>query len=118
MLTEYWHRCQLPLLVLENGLVHRDVLVEEDGVQRVHDQNRIEFLRDHIQWMAKAVDDGVEMVGYCTWAAIDIYSTREDFGKRYGFVYIDADHDFKRIKKDSFAWYSKVIASNGADLAD
>ena len=68
--------------------------------------------------MAKAVDDGVEMVGYCTWAAIDLYSTREGFGKRDGFVYIDADHDFKRIKKDSVHWYKKVIASNGADLAD
>lgn len=118
MLMEYWHRYQLPLLVLENGLGHRDVLVEEDGVQRVHDQNRIKFLRDHIQWMDKAVADGVEMVGYCTWVAIDLYSTREGFGKRYGFVYIDADHDFKRIKKDSFYWYGKVIASNGADLAD
>ena len=51
-------------------------------------------------------------------AAIDLYSTREGFGKRYGFVYIDADNGFKRIKKDSFAWYKKVIASNGADLAD
>ena len=33
-------------------------------------------------------------------------------------MYIDADHDFKRIKKDSFYWYAKVIATNGADLAD
>ena len=90
----------------------------EGGVQRVHDQNRIKFLRDHIQWMAKAVNDGVEMVGYCTWAAIDLYSTREGFCKRYGFAYIDADHDFKRIKKDSFDWYTKVIATNGEDLTD
>ncbi|MBQ9316212.1 MAG: family 1 glycosylhydrolase, partial [Atopobiaceae bacterium] len=46
------------------------------------------------------------------------YSTREGFGKRYGIVYIDAAHDFKRITKDSFYWYAKVIATNGADLAD
>ena len=43
---------------------------------------------------------------------------RKGQAKRYGFVYIDADHDFKRIKKDSFYWYKKVIASNGEDLAD
>ena len=115
---EYWHRYQLPILILENGLGHRDVFVEENGKPRVHDQNRIKFLRDHIQWMDKAVADGVEMVGYCTWAAIDLYSTREGFGKRYGFVYIDADNGFRRIKKDSFDWYRKVIASNGEDLED
>lgn len=40
--------------------------------------------------------------------------------KRYGFVYVDKDDEdggtLKRTKKDSFAWYQKVIASNGEDL--
>ena len=36
--------------------------------------------------------------------------------KDYGSVVSRAC--FKRIKKDSFAWYRKVIQSNGADLAD
>ena len=41
--------------------------------------------------------------------------------KRYGFVYVDkyddGTGDLKRIRKDSFYWYKKVIASNGSDLA-
>ena len=40
--------------------------------------------------------------------------------KRYGFIYVDKDNDgngdLHREKKDSFDWYKKVIASNGADL--
>lgn len=64
------------------------------------------------------IGSGIHSDPSVAWAAIDLYSTREGFGKRYGFVYIDADHDFKRIKKDSFYWYKKVIASNGEDLAD
>lgn len=40
--------------------------------------------------------------------------------KRYGFVYVDMDDEgngtLKRVKKDSFAWMKKVIASNGEDL--
>jgi 6-phospho-beta-glucosidase len=40
--------------------------------------------------------------------------------KRYGFIYVDQDDEGKgsleRSKKDSFHWYKKVIASNGADL--
>lgn len=40
--------------------------------------------------------------------------------KRYGFIYVDQDDEgkgsLKRSKKDSFHWYKKVIASNGADL--
>jgi len=40
--------------------------------------------------------------------------------KRYGFIYVDQDDEgkgtLKRLKKDSFWWYQKVIASNGADM--
>jgi len=40
--------------------------------------------------------------------------------KRYGFIYVDQDDEGngtkKRIKKASFDWYKKVIASNGATL--
>lgn len=40
--------------------------------------------------------------------------------KRYGFVYVDMDDtghgSLARSRKDSFAWYKKVIASNGEDL--
>jgi 6-phospho-beta-glucosidase len=41
--------------------------------------------------------------------------------KRYGFIYVDQDDEgngtLKRLKKDSFWWYKKVIASNGADMS-
>ena len=40
--------------------------------------------------------------------------------KRYGMVYVDMDDEgkgsLKRIRKDSFYWYQKVIASDGEDL--
>ncbi|MBW6194783.1 family 1 glycosylhydrolase, partial [Pseudomonas aeruginosa] len=39
----------------------------------------------------------------------------------YGFVYTDMDNEGKgtkkRIKKASFDWYKKVIATNGEDLS-
>ena len=35
--------------------------------------------------------------------------------KRYGFIYVDKDNEgkgtLKRIKKDSYDWYAKVIAT-------
>jgi 6-phospho-beta-glucosidase len=37
--------------------------------------------------------------------------------KRYGVIYVDKDNEgngtLDRRKKDSFAWYQQVIASNG-----
>jgi len=112
-LTDLYHRYQLPILILENGLGHRDVL-EEDG--SINDDYRIDYLAKHIERMKEAVEDGVEIIGYLTWSATDLYSTREGLEKRYGFVHVDKDDNFKRRKKKSFYWYKKVISSNGEDL--
>ena len=114
LLDDYYHRYQLPILILENGIGYRDLL--EDN--QIHDDYRIDYLRKHIQWLKKSIDEGVDVIGYLTWSAIDLYSTRDGFDKRYGFVYVDKDNQYRRIKKDSFYWYKKVIASHGSCLDD
>ena len=84
--------------------------------------NRIAYLRAHIEQLHKAVTENIEMMGYCPWSAVDLISTHEGMVKRYGFIYVDRDEfDLKtldRYRKDSFFWYKKVIASNGEDLTD
>ncbi len=117
-LREVYSRYRLPIVITENGLGAYDKL-EEDG--RVHDPYRIEYLAKHIEQMHQAISDGVEMIGYCPWSAVDLVSTHEGIRKRYGFIYVDRD-DFDirtldRYRKDSFYWYKKVIASNGEDLS-
>jgi len=72
--------------------------------------------------MRDAVEiDGIPLMGYLMWGCIDLASiSTGEFKKRYGFVYVDAHDDgtgsLERTPKDSFAWYAKVIASNGEDL--
>lgn len=92
----------------------------EDG--KVHDQYRNNYLRQHIQQMRLAITDGVKMMGYCPWSAMDLISTHEGMKKRYGFIYVDRDEfdlgTLDRYRKDSFFWYKKVIETNGEDLED
>ena len=70
--------------------------------------------------MRLAITDGVKMLGYCPWAAIDVVSTHQGYKKRYGFIYVNRDEfdlkELKRYKKDSFYWYQKCIASHGEEL--
>ena len=61
-------------------------------------------------------------MGCTMWGFIDIVSCGTmEMSKRYGVIYVDLDDEGhgsgKRVKKDSFAWYAKCIASNGEDLA-
>lgn len=117
-MREIYSRYHLPLIVTENGLGAYDKLTE-DG--KVHDPYRIEYLRKHIEQIQLAITDGVEMMGYCPWSALDLVSTHEGIVKRYGFIYVDRDEfdlrTLNRYRKDSFYWYKKVIETNGKDLA-
>ncbi len=111
-------RYQVPLFDVENGLGAFDK-VEEDGT--IHDDYRIDYLRGHIKSLMEAREEGVNIFGYTTWAPIDLVSfTTGQMDKRYGFIYVDmnddGEGDLHRIKKDSFYWYKKVIASDGKDL--
>ena len=65
--------------------------------------------------------DGVELLGYTSWACIDLVSeSTKQMSKRYGFVYVDCDDlgrgSFMRYRKKSFYWYRHVIETNGACL--
>ena len=119
-LNTLWDRYHKPLWIVENGIGWDDVM-EEDG--SVHDSYRIEYLRQNIASMDDAVTlDGVDLMGYTMWGCIDLVSAGTgEMKKRYGFVYVDRDDQgngsLRRSKKDSFDWYKKVIASNGADLS-
>ena len=117
-LSQLSDRYQIPIMIAENGLGAIDT-VEEDG--SIHDAYRIEYLREHILQMKRAILDGADVFAYLSWGPIDIVSSSSaEMSKRYGYIYVDLD-DYgqgsgKRSKKDSFYWYKDVISSNGEKL--
>lgn len=117
-LLKVYDRYRVPVMITENGIGCIDQL-EADGT--VHDPYRIDYLRDHITEMGKAIDEGVDLIGYMAWGCIDLISVSTgEMRKRYGFIYVDVDDEgrgtMKRIRKDSFFWYKRCIESHGADL--
>ncbi|MBS7730540.1 family 1 glycosylhydrolase, partial [Vibrio cholerae] len=76
---------------------------------------------EHVEMMAEAIKDGCEIIGYTWWGPIDIVSAGTgEMEKRYGFIYVDKQNDgtgsLKRIRKESFYYYKRIIESNGEDL--
>lgn len=118
-LNTLYDRYGKPLFIVENGLGANDA-VEEDGT--IHDPYRIDYMREHIKAMMEAVnEDGIPLLGYTCWGCIDLVSASTgEMKKRYGMIYVDKQNDgsgdLKRLKKDSFYWYQKVIRTNGEDL--
>lgn len=110
LLNTVYDRYQLPIMIVENGLGAKDELI--DG--KIEDNYRIAYLSEHVEALLEAIEDGVEVIGYMPWSAIDLVGlSTGSMEKRYGFIYVDVDNygkgTFKRYPKASFYWYQELI---------
>ncbi len=107
-------RYRMPIIITENGIGAYDVL-KDDGT--VEDDYRIDYYRQHLTMCHKAIEAGVQLIGYSPWSAMDLVSVHEGMKKRYGFIFIDRDEEnekeLARYRKKSFYWYRRVISNNG-----
>ena len=115
-LRDIYAKYRLPIMVVENGFGMRDILENETVI----DDTRIDYMKDHLEQIALAINEGVDCRGYLMWGPIDILSSQGEMSKRYGTIYVNRDDkdlkDMKRYKKKSFYWYKKVISTNGDDI--
>lgn len=118
-LNELYNRYEVPLFIVENAIPLDDKL---NGNGSINDEERIQFFKDHIKQIELAItNDYIDVLGYTTWAPIDMVSVSTgEMKKRYGFIYVDKNNDgsgtYNRYKKASFDWYKHVIESNGESL--
>jgi len=92
------------LLVTENGTCILDQI--EDG--QVHDDQRIDFLKNHLYSILKAKKEGVKVDGYFVWSPTDNFEWDKGFRTQFGLVYIDF-HTQQRIVKDSGMWFTEFL---------
>jgi beta-glucosidase len=98
-----------PLEIAENGAAYNE---GPDAQGRVRDARRIDWLRQHLNALSRAIRDGVPVRAYHCWSLLDNFEWAEGYTQRFGLVYVDFDRGGKRIVKDSGEWYAKVVAAN------
>ena len=96
----------IPIYITENGCATPDT-VSADG--RVHDSDRINYIRTHLQQLARAQADGIQVAGYFLWSFIDNFEWGYGYTKRFGIVYCNYA-TLARIPKDSYYFYRDCIA--------
>lgn len=82
----------------------------EEGIQ---DDYRIDFIREHLRWVHRAMEKGAHVKGYHLWTFMDNWSWTNAYKNRYGFVAVDLENNCKRTVKKSGRWFKEVIAQNG-----
>lgn len=104
-ILQVWDKYHLPIYITENGIgVYEDVTVDQ-----VQDLYRIDFMKEHIDAILKAKEEGANVLGYYAWSTFDLYSWKNGCEKRYGLVAVDFEHDLVRKPKASYYWYRDFI---------
>ncbi|MBI3894089.1 MAG: family 1 glycosylhydrolase [Candidatus Wallbacteria bacterium] len=103
LLVGTWKDYGLPILVTENGIA--------DG----SDSKRSEFLRQHLQAMARAMKDGVPVLGYLHWSLLDNFEWAEGFWPRFGLYSVDYATQQRRPTKAAEV-YRQIIGAGKIDL--
>ena len=93
---------EIPILITENGAVFSEPF---------HDRQRIDFVRDHLEAVHDAIEQGVPVLGYCHWSFLDNFEWALGYAQRFGLVHVDYATQVRTIK-DSGRYYAAVAAAN------
>jgi beta-glucosidase len=105
-ITRDFNRPQIE--ITESGCAYND---SPDASGIIRDTRRIEYHRQYLQAVARAIADGADVRGYHAWTLLDNFEWAEGFGQRFGLAYVDFKTQQRTIK-ESGRWYAKVAAEN------
>jgi beta-glucosidase len=94
-----YSRYKLPILITENGLP-----VD-------HDEDRWTFIFLHLWQVARALDEGIDVVGYLHWSLLDNYEWADGFRARFGLIGVDYATQQRTIR-ESGRRLARVIERN------
>ncbi len=90
---------------------HKPVYVTENGIADAKDAKRAKFIKDHLYWVKRAIDDKVDVRGYFYWSLLDNFEWECGFGQRYGLVEINYETMERKIRSSAYE-YKRICENN------
>lgn len=103
------YKVEIPIYITENGTYNCQEEIQSDG--KIHDVQRIEYIKGFLYWIHKAMEEGADIRGYYAWSLLDNWEWSAGFDYRFGLIHVDYDTQ-ERIWKDSGIWYSDLVKTH------
>lgn len=107
MLNRVWKdypNCK-EIYITENGIGQKEHMENEQDM--IQDDERIAYVNSHLEYIAKAIQEDINVSGYFIWSLQDMFSWSNGYNKRYGLFYVDFETQ-KRYPKKSAHWYKQI----------
>ena len=94
-----------PIIITENGAAFDD---QPDEAGFVQDEDRVQYLAEHVRAVARARTEGADVRGYFAWSLMDNFEWAYGYDKRFGIVRVDYDTQVRTVKQSGL-WFRDVI---------
>ncbi|CAJ2639228.1 unnamed protein product [Trifolium pratense] len=92
------------IYITENGVDEVN-----DGTKSLDDKFRINYFRQHLLYIQKAIRNGVKVKGYFAWSFLDDFEGIDGHTVRFGMIYVDYKNGLKRYYKRSALWFKTFL---------
>ena len=102
-------------LLLNFKRFNKPIFITENGIADKSDQKRSKFIKDHLYWIWRAIQDGIDVKGYLYWSLLDNFEWHHGFIPRFGLVDVDYK-TFERHIRPSALEYAKICITNQLEV--
>ncbi|MCS7244677.1 MAG: family 1 glycosylhydrolase [candidate division WOR-3 bacterium] len=86
----------------------KPIMITENGICTNNDFQRINFIKEHVEYIKKCIKEGIKIIGYIYWAFLDNYEWAEGFGPRFGLIEVDYETGNRKIRNSAY-FYRELI---------
>jgi len=84
------------------------IMVTENGISTYDDNVRIEYIKEHLRYILKAIEKGAPLKGYLHWSLLDNFEWAEGYKQKFGLAGVDLKTQ-ERVVRGSARFLASVI---------
>ena len=109
LLHQVYSRYDLPpVYITENGACYNE---GPDPLGRIRDQNRLNYIAEHLEVLSDVIDEKIPLKGYFAWSLMDNFEWAEGYEMCFGLVHVDYETQTRTLK-DSGLWYRDLTQAH------
>jgi len=90
---------------------NKPIYITENGLADAVDEKRTKFIKDHLYWTHRAIQEGVDVRGYLYWSLLDNFEWDKGFWPKFGLVEVDYKTLRRKIRPSAKA-YAEICKNN------
>ena len=95
--------------------INLPIYITENGIADAEDDQRADFIADHLAATWRAIDDGADVLGYFHWSLLDNFEWDKGFGPRFGLAEVDYETMARHIRPSAEV-YSRIAKRNTLEI--